>query len=50
MLLLLLVLGVGDIADTPDMGAVNNKDVRHGLSLDNKVGAVNANADKSSCW
>ena len=49
MLLLLLVLGVGDIADTPDMGAVNNKDVRHGLSLDNKVGAVNTNADQNGC-
>ena len=45
MLLLLLVLGVGDVADTPDMGAVNKKDVRHGFNLDNKVGAVNTNAD-----
>ena len=49
MLLLLLVLGVGDVVDTPDMGAINNKDVRHGLSLDNKVGAVNTNADQNGC-
>ena len=45
----LLVLGVGDVVDTPDMGAINNKDVRYGLSLDNKVGAVKINADQNGC-